>query len=379
MRRFRCAAAVAGLLLAVTASGGCSFEESSCEGEGCDQSVETVVRPAFAAGPTVRPWTLVNGQMPLCFAQDPSLTVPDYDTIRNRVLATLNSAWGNVPGLDFVTGCTEPTMNILLNNQSGVGVCQLGDGASCTIGGVVTDLPALDGVAIHEVGHGLGLNHEHQRPDAGPLCDGEQNIKNACQACTAATCTVAQAKACWFFVPAASSITVTAVDAVTAASRFAGGNAACQSCATGTCPVGSCDAMGTCTPADSYFGCFLSNPMDGTVILAAGDQAFAQFRVDDRTEITNGVYLTKYDPRSIMNYCSGPNGRTEPVPTAYDMLGMEMLYSIDRNYGLGCGVGCFLTTSGLVTSTTGSLVSEWIARGSLNVAFRVSGTAVDVL
>ena len=122
--------------------------------------------------------------------------------------------------------------------------------------------------------------------------------------------------------------------------------------------------------------------MDGTVNLAMGDQQIAQFRVNDRVPITTGRVLTKFDPRSIMNYCSGPDGRTEPVPTAYDMLGMEMLYAINRTYGLGWGVGCFVTTSGLVTSTTGSIVSEWIGSGSVkksNPSYAALAGAVTVI
>jgi hypothetical protein len=122
------------------------------------------------------------------------------------------------------------------------------------------------------------------------------------------------------------------------------------------------------------------NPTSGTISVSATDQGSAQGRVGDRTPISNGIIMTAYDPKSIMSYCSSVNGRasSDSNPTPYDMLGMEMLYSTTRTYGLGCGIGCFVTSSGVVTSTAGSIVSEWIMRGSAGVPFRVSGTSTDV-
>jgi hypothetical protein len=366
-----------GLLFALVGAGGCASERASCEDNDCGDGLGDLAQPAFVVGSFV-PWTLSNGQLRLCFTRDSSLTVTEFTTIRDRVVTTLNNTWGNVPALDFVSSCTAPAMSITLVKGGGSGSCGLGNGASCTIWGSASDLPDVDGTAVHEVGHGLGLLHEHQRPDAGTLCPFEQAILDGCQKCTALTCTAGEANACWFAAPAASTITVSAADKATAATLYSGGKAACLPCSQGTCAIGSCAGTGTCSPAASYWGCFGRNPTAGTINVSAGDRSTAQGRVSDRTKIGSGGILTWYDPRSIMNYCSGVNGRTDAIPTQFDMLGMEMLYSANRTYALACGTGCFGTTTGLVTSSTGSVVSEWIRRGSVGVPFRVSGTSTDV-
>jgi hypothetical protein len=90
--------------------------------------------------------------------------------------------------------------------------------------------------------------------------------------------------------------------------------------------------------------------------------------------------MTGYDPLSIMNYCSDVAGRSssDAMPTPHDLLGVEMLYSKSRTYVLGCNIGCFLTSSGVVTSSAGAIESEWIMRGSVGIPFRVSGTSTDL-
>jgi hypothetical protein len=354
---------------------GCTSETASCEGEACD--LELSEQPAFAVGGFV-PWALSSGQLRLCFTRDPSLTTTEFTAVRDRVVTVLNQTWGSIPGLDFVSSCTAPSMSITLNDGAGAGFCGLGNGAACSIGADPANLPSVDGVAVHEVGHGLGMLHEHQMPGAAPLCANEAAILAGCTSCNAATCTAAQANACWFAVPAASSITVSAADKALATSRLASGVTACLPCSQGTCTVGSCDNA-TCTPAASYWGCFGANPTTGTVNVSTGDRGSAAGRVNDRTVVTTGKRLTRYDPKSIMNYCAAVNGgRTDDVPTPLDLLGMEMLYSTNRTHALGCGNGCFVTSTGLVTSTSGSLVSEWIARGSVDVPFKVSGTSSNV-
>jgi hypothetical protein len=369
-------AGAAGALLAVTL-GGCGFDSTTCEGAACDETLGHTMEPSLALGNLV-PWPNPNGRIELCFTRDAGNTLgADFNTAADHVYATLNTTWGNVPGLDFIEVgiCRTDTLKIELGFGAGdSGVCGWGKGASCAIGVNPANLAAADGTIVHEVGHGLGLVHEHQHPLAASLCPVEQNILDGCTQCVSGTCSASDCGKC-FGVPANSSLAVSSTDRTSAQQLLAGGNTACQSCAQGTCLVGACPD-GTCSPSDSYWACFGAAPTTGTVTLTADNKNFAQMRVNDRTVYTDGIVLTNYDPLSIMNYCRSNNGALNDRPTEYDMLGMEMLYSADRNYGIACGGGCFATGSGLVTTSTGSVVSEWIARGSLGVPFRVGGTDV---
>lgn len=361
---------------------GCTYEHERCVGEACEETAAAVTQPAFAVGGFV-PWPLTNGQLRLCITQKRSAEAPlsptEFTAVRDHVVSILNSTWGVVPGLDFVASCTAPAMRIALVRGAGWGFCGLGNGAACTVAADPANLSSVDGTAVHEVGHGLGLLHEHQRPDAEPLCPVEQTILNGCTQCATGTCSASDANDCWFSLPEASTISLSPSDQSQAATLLAGGNAACSACAQGTCQVGSCDSQSNCAPATSYWACLGVNPTSGTMKVSTADLGSARARVGDRTPIPNGIVLTKqYDGRSIMNYCASVNGRTDAFPTSGDLLGMEMLYAADRNYGLGCGVGCFLTSAGLVASSAGSITSEWIMRGSVGIPFRVSETSNDV-
>jgi len=360
--------------------GGCTSGEAVCVGDSCESSLGVVTQPAFLVGGFV-PWSLSGGILRLCFASDTSdprftLSASEFANVSAHVVDVLNSTWGNVPNMHFQSGCAAPAMSIKLSKGGGYGNCGLGNGAGCAISIDPNDLASNDITIVHEVGHGLGLIHEHQRPDAQPLCAYEQTILDGCTKCSTGTCTALEATECWFAAPAASTIVVTASDKSTAANLFALGKAACRSCAQGTCAIGSCES-GSCLPSDSYFGCFGRNPSLGTVQVSSADLPNAQGRVSDRSAINDGRVLTTYDSISIMNYCASENGRIDAIPTPRDMLGMEMMYSTPRVYGLSCSSGCFATGSGLLTSNDGSIVSEWIARGSLNIPFRVSGTSTD--
>jgi hypothetical protein len=225
----------------------------------------------------------------------------------------------------------------------------------------------------------MGLIHEHQRPGV-TLCTREQTSLTNCTKCSdsttnpaAETCTLAEATACYGRLPPTSTVAVTFAYKTRAEVSFQAGMAECQACATGTCTVGCPE----CEDTKTFWGCYREVPnttstTNGLLLVSEADRNNAVQAVNDRKTVSDALFLTHSDPMSIMHYCRGENGAVDNgIPTTWDMLGMEMLYSANRLYGLGCGRGCFSTSSGVVTTNSGSVVSEWIARGSLNVPFRV--------
>jgi hypothetical protein len=141
---------------------------------------------------TSRLWPESTG---ICFRNtrlDGGAPVPgvDYAAARATVLSALGSSWGSVSVLHFTDNSTCPAgVNAnqviqigLLGDSAGFGTCGYGIGTSCVVGVLAPD--RIADVAVHEVGHGLGFGHEHQRMGANgsweePLCEFEQNRYNA--------------------------------------------------------------------------------------------------------------------------------------------------------------------------------------------------------
>jgi hypothetical protein len=187
-------------------------------------------------------------------------------------------------------------------------------------------------VTIHEVGHGLGLVHEHQRPDRPVMCPDVEDPYNACLRCKA-----------------------------------------------------DADVGGVCTAAD-WNGCLRPVKAErvtvdqfappGSALYATMTHAYDNFRPFICTPETPGEclrILTRYDPLSIMNYCGPHNGRDteDPLPTNLDNLGMNILYpNLDRlsSHLLGCRTGCFrLGPSELLMVSSSSVVADWTAEGALGI------------
>lgn len=96
----------------------------------------------------------------------------DFSAARTTIFAALQSTWQTASAVSFVnegtcTGSYDPqsTMKIrLIADWDARGDCGGLRGASCNVG-IRTSARIAD-VAVHEVGHGLGFPHEHQRPSA---------------------------------------------------------------------------------------------------------------------------------------------------------------------------------------------------------------------
>jgi hypothetical protein len=90
-------------------------------------------------------------------------------------------------------------------------------------------------------------------------------------------------------------------------------------------------------------------------------------------QVSDLVLLTPAETYSVMNYC-GDSLRAaknwDYQPTAWDLLGAEMFYPMDRVYPVGCRANCVYTSNGVVVRSDGAITSSWTARGGLNVVMR---------
>lgn len=288
-------------------------------------------QPLEAAAYPLGDWSRRPMPLQICTEKNEnngSLSERVYSTWKTWVFDALAATWGRVPGISFknVGECSSATsvdMKITLIRGGGSGTCGGGVG-DCTVSGM-SDASGTDGnvstiaeadlkrTTVHEVGHGLGLLHEHQMPGRPPLCPFEQSVLDGCTRCI---------------------------------------------------------NNNPCAAAD-FNNCFLDSKTSSQT-LTADQRNVAQSRINDRTVISNAPVLTTYDPMSIMNYCAGVNGRQagDYQPTRLDLLGMEMLYPSDRTYPIGCDVNCFYSSDGVIVRSDGAITSDWTARGSVNVTMQ---------
>jgi hypothetical protein len=160
---------------------------SSCTGSddlGRDRSVATerpivgVHQQSLAGIPTNSDTWWAGGVVPVCFVNRTGMPSADFADAGAKIFGALNDTWGSVGTIAFTGGgtCSTPlpgnsTMKLSLEHKfvrSDGGI----DSADCNNDGacfrdncricIVDPIDYLP-ISVHEVGHGLGMAHEHQR------------------------------------------------------------------------------------------------------------------------------------------------------------------------------------------------------------------------
>ena len=211
-------------------------------------------------------------------------------------------------------------MSVTFTNDAFGGSCGRGVG-NCAVNGPDMDVSAnaqstIQGVAVHEIGHGMGLLHEHQMPGAPPLCPYEKGILDSCRSCIAAS------------------------------------------------------DMGTPCAVSHYKGCF-GKTIVIAHILDGNERATAQRYIDDRATVSDAKVLTTYDPLSIMDYCNYTNGRDRTDFTATDPGGSVYYNTVEFDAepaqgGTLCTNGKWRARDGSASGTTPDrvFIKDGVTRGS---------------
>ena len=252
----------------------------------------------------------------------PKMPTEFYEGQKEFVASVVDGVWGASSGLTFnVTGdCpAQPPVDDLVINLRDYGVqngssgfCGLGVGAHCEFGANTTNYADLGWVALHEIGHALGLPHEHQRMDA-VLCE-----------------------------------------------DLAARIAACDECTNDGCTPG---AIGVCScPSVDYETCFRRTARTRpNTLLTLAELYEARGVLNDGAPRADVLGLTDYDPSSVMNYCGPRPDFSSPL----DKIGIQILYPSGTTLNPACAEGCWSTSEGLLLHSNGAIEDRWKARGAL--------------
>ena len=304
-----------GLLASVALLQACGC--SSDDEEGLNVVAAAQMTPGGSWSPHDMPLKIRYSVTEELDAASEKATPEQFSAIQALAEQGLSETWGQLPGVSFRTVSSEEDVQVRIRwarKGRAYGETILG-GTGVVLTADPTHPDRTKNAVVHEMGHVLGLQYLQQRPDAeSHNCAAIRETVEACRACRDGVCTDPEFQGC-----------------------------------TGQSRSG--------VPAEKR----------------AERVGEIWGRIGPRPD---AVVLTKHwDPYSSMNFCNEEAGRpeTDYMPTPQDMLAMEMLYPVRTGNPIGCGDGCFYTDGGVIVRVDGSITTDWVARGSVDVIMRING------